>query len=179
MTMNVKNLTLCAAIALAASASGSVYAVGAAVVPGTQITQQFNLTANVNSTLQLTATDGSALSPNLPLDYDLGTKAFKPKIVMANLATNTNTNNIVASISGQPQVTNGSTTVPLKITMNGAELSSTVRVFPAADLFGSGGFSTPVTLIFSQKDTTPVSEAGVYTGSVQLMLQQQTPATAN
>ena len=172
--MTMKHLCTCVALALTASASGLA---AAAVVPGTQITQQFNLTAKVNSTLQLTDTDGSALSPNLALDYDLGNKSFKPKTVMANLATNTNTNDIVASISGQAQVTNGSTTIPLKVTMNGQELSSTIKVFKASDLFGSTAFSTPVALVFSQKDNTQVSAAGTYSGSVQLMLQQQTPAT--
>lgn len=173
--MSIKHLSLSVALALAVS--GSAFAGPAANVAGTQITQQFNLTANVNSSLQLTSTDGSALSPNLTLDYDLGNKAFKPKVVMANLATNTNTNNIVASIAGQAQVTNGDAIVPLKVTMNGEELSSAVRIFTAAELFGSGAFISPVTLIFAQKDSTQVTAAGAYTGSVQLILQQQTPAT--
>lgn len=173
--MNIKHLSVCVALALAASATGQATAAG--LVAGTQITQQFNLTANVNSTLQLTDTDGSALSPNLSLDYDLANQAFKPKVVIANLATNTNTNDIVASIAGQAQMTNGNTTIPLKVTLNDEQLSSTVKVFKAADLFGSNGFSTPITLVFAQKENTAVTAAGTYSGSIQLMLQQQTPTT--
>ena len=173
--MNLKHLPISIALALAATAAGQASAAG--LVAGTQITQQFNLTAKVNATLQLTDTDGSALSSNLALDYDLAKQAFKPKVVMANLATNTNTNDIVASIAGQAQMTNGNTAIPLKVTLNGEELSSTVKVFKATELFGSNAYSTPVTLVFAQKDDSAVNAAGTYTGSIQLMLQQQTPTT--
>ncbi|WP_429496784.1 CS1 type fimbrial major subunit [Robbsia andropogonis] len=152
-------------------------ATGGQDVAGSLITQQFNITANVDSMLQLTAPDGSPLDPNISMNYSLLKNTLSPVEVDAILATNSTKNNIVASIPMTPVLFSGTDKIPLTVSMNGTVLSSTETVFKEAAIFGSGNTGA-IDFKFAPTTATGIAQ-GLYKGTVIIDLQQQTPTTTS
>ncbi|MCP1117374.1 CS1 type fimbrial major subunit [Robbsia andropogonis] len=146
-------------------------------VPGSLITQQFNITANVDSMLQLTAPDGNALDPNVSMKYSLITNTLSPADVNAILATNAPKNNIVASVPMTPVLFSGTNQIPLTVKMNNTLLKSSETLFKANTLFTNGNTAA---IDFNFAPAAPKGIAqGAYKGTVIIDLQQQTPTVTS
>jgi hypothetical protein len=146
----------------------------ARVIPASQITQLFNITADVNSMLQLTAIDGSPLNPNVSMNYSLLTNTLEPVDVNALLATNAVTNNIVATMPTPAALYSGQNEIPLTVSMNGKTLSAAATEFDASTLFG-GKNVAPIDFKFAPTTTPSKFVQGTYKGTVTVYLEQQTP----
>ncbi|MCY0387239.1 CS1 type fimbrial major subunit [Robbsia sp. Bb-Pol-6] len=144
-------------------------------VGGSSITQLFYVTANVNTMLQLTALDGSALDPNVTMAYSLLKKSLAPADVDAILATNDTANNIVASVPYTPVLFSGTNQIPLTVKMNGVPLTQAETVFQTKTLFSTGD-TAAIDFNFSPTWPTAAIPQGAYKGTVTVMLQQQTPS---
>lgn len=151
-------------------------AVGAGAVQ-----QDITVTADIDSTVSLTKTDGTALPDSVKLVYRAG-KGLDPYKENVKLWSNAPDTNILISLIGNPQLTdqNGNNPIPLAVSINGSALSPTATTLTYANVFTNGitNGSQALPLVISQKTEEPVSVTGSYSGVVSIVLTQATSTTS-
>lgn len=153
----------------------SYAAFGSAVAHAAADSQSYtiNLTATVPSeTFQVIPVDTGWINQTQDMGFDISTsklqvfeKPFQYKnsagAIQATLTGNLNTN-------GKPQLSNGTDIIPLAVTFNNIELTSTAATVITADAAKAGGRTA---LKISQDDNAALDVFGSFTGSVAMIFE--------
>lgn len=141
------------------------------------VTAEINVTANIDSTLEIRNADGTPLDKNVSMSYTPGT-GLDPFTTMTKIYSNDTTKGVTVRVASAPFMVHttkpSAATIPLKVSYLGKELSTTVVTLTAAELFtGSGSdASVPAALTIEQATRAAVTESGVYQGIVSIVFAQ-------
>ena len=136
------------------------------------------VTANVDSTMGFMQADGTALPKTLEMSY-VPTTGLKDTIIRTKLYTNDTTKSLLMRLGSKPQLANtlvsSAPVVPLTVTFMGTALdpSKDLTIKPA-DLIWENGASQAQDLKISQTTQGKLTVAGQYSGTVNLILTQDT-----
>lgn len=144
------------------------------------VQKDITVNANVDSSIDVTLADNSALPNSINMQYLPG-KGLSPYSLNTKIWSNSATSAVNVRLVKAVTLTdvNGSKAIPMSVSLNGKTLTATNQPLTAAELFPSGitNGSDALPLRFSQT-TQGIVETGVYTGIVGLVVTQatQTPA---
>lgn len=168
----MKKSLIATTVALASLASLSAHA----------LTKDITVTANVDSTIAITALDGGDLPDTVKMSFDpsKGLKAFSEQV---KFYSNDASKDVTVGLAYAPKlsmVSDNTVTKDLNITLGGKTLTTAGVTLTAKDLFGNGvtGAKASVAeeLIISGKDDTKAMPAGTYSGVVSLVIGQAAAA---
>lgn len=134
--------------------------------------------ADVDPTLALVRDDGTPLPDLVTLTHD-PLRGLIPNVQHVRIHSNDDTADIEARISGTFELANGdgSTRVPMTVSLNNRALGVTAIEYKASDLFtGAGstpGASISMPLTIAQTTPAPITTKGGYTGLVSVILNQK------
>lgn len=163
MKSNFKTALNCALLLTAFSASA--------------VQKDIIVTADIDPTLSITQSDGSALPTRVAMEYLPGVGLVK-KSINVKLWSNEEERDLNVRLSVEPlmESQSGKSSIPLSISLNNKKLSQTDTVFSYGTIFPSGiaSGSTTMPLSFSQATPGPITSAGYYSGYVSLVVTQAT-----
>lgn len=141
------------------------------------VTRNITVTASIDPTVDITLSDSTALPDTIAMQYLPGSGlATVSKDV--KLWSNSTTANLTIALASSPALSSSTTntTIPLTVTLDGNELTTTNTTLTYATYFPNGitNGSITVPLAISQKTKGVVSAAGEYSGTVSLVLSQAT-----
>ncbi|EDS5038008.1 fimbrial protein [Salmonella enterica subsp. enterica serovar Wandsworth] len=172
--MSMKTSFIAAAVALATVYSFSVSAVQ----------KDINVTASIDSTLELLQADGSSLPSVMKLDFLPG-KGLVHKSLQTRLYSNDQTKGVNVKLLNVPQLVNvldPTKTIDMDVTLGGKSLTTTNSLLDANTLFPDGKSDTSALLNLDIAQKGAGSEAlqnlpaGDYNGLVSLVISQATTA---
>ncbi|PJZ07141.1 fimbrial assembly protein [Pantoea rodasii] len=141
------------------------------------VQQNITVTANVDSSVGITQSDGSPLPSSIAMQY-MPARGLIPWQDQVKVWTNSNTDNINVSLATLPVLTDDTAknTIPLTVSLNGTALATTASTLTYASIFPAGttNGSSPLPLVISQTSGDTNLAAGTYTGVVSLILAQAT-----
>lgn len=141
------------------------------------IQRDITVTADIDTTVDVTLADGSALPASVAMQYlpGKGLSAYKQNIKFWSNAVDKNLN---ISLASSPSLTDstGGNAIPLSVSVNGTALTTTAATLTYASLFPSGitNGSSIVPLVISQTTPAVVATSGKYSGIVSLVVTQAT-----
>lgn len=141
------------------------------------VQRDITVTASIDPTVDITLADGSPLPASVAMQYlpGKGLAAHKENI---KFWSNTADKALNVSLAYTPALTdaNGSNPIPLSVSVNGKNLSTTATSLPYATTFPSGitNGSSTMPLVIAQATPAAVTTAGNYTGIVSLVVTQAT-----
>lgn len=144
------------------------------------VQRDITVTADIDSTVDVTLADGSALPASVAMQYlpGKGLGAYKQNI---KFWSNVASKNLNISLASSPSLTDasGGNAIPLSVSVNGTTLTTTAAPFTFASLFPAGitNGSSIVPLVISQTTPAVVSIAGKYSGIVSLVVTQATASS--
>ena len=168
MKNNLKTVIGAAAIMAAFSASA--------------IQRDITVTADIDTTVDVTLADGSALPASVAMQYlpGKGLGAYKQNIKFWSNAVNKDLN---ISLASSPLLTDasGGNAIPLSVSVNGTALTTTAAALTYASLFPAGitNGSATVPLVISQTTQQAVTASGKYSGIVSLVVTQATTSSSS
>jgi len=155
-------------IALVAASLFTAFSVSAAQ-------RDITVTADIDTTVDVTLADGSALPNTVAMQYlpGKGLSAHSEKI---KFWSNTASKDLNVSLAGAPVLLDvtGANPIPLSVSVNGTSLSTTPVSFPYATTFPSGitNGSSVMPLVIAQETPSVVTASGNYSGIVSLVVTQ-------
>lgn len=141
------------------------------------VQRDITVTADIDSTVDVTLADGSALPASIAMQYlpGKGLDSHKQNIKFWSNAVNKDLN---VSLASSPSLTdgNGGNAIPLSVSVNGTALTTTAAVLTYASLFPTGitNGSAIVPLVISQANQQAAITSGKYSGVVSLVVTQAT-----
>jgi hypothetical protein len=148
-------------------------------MPALAVEKSILVYADVDPTLELLQSDGSALPPSMEMSYLPGA-GLQPSRLGTRVFSNDTDKDVTIRLITSPVLANmtnpASTAVPLSVTFGGRTLSTTGVALSAADLFPGGDpTSGSIEQMLEIKQTTvgAIANAGRYEGIVSLVLTQQ------
>lgn len=141
------------------------------------VQRDITVTANIDPTVDVTLADGSSLPSSIAMQYlpGRGLAAHKENI---KFWSNTADRALNVSLANTPSLTdaNGANPIPLSVSVNGTQLSTSAISLAYDTTFPSGivNGSSTLPLVISQTTPGAVSAAGTYTGIVSLVVTQAT-----
>ncbi|WP_297205931.1 CS1 type fimbrial major subunit [uncultured Pluralibacter sp.] len=144
------------------------------------VQKDITVTADIDSSVDVTLADGSPLPSALTMQYlpGKGLAAHKENI---KFWSNTEDRALNVSLANTPSLTdaNGGNAIPLSISVNGTKLSTTAVSLPYASTFPSGvaNGSSTMPLVIAQATPGAIAASGRYTGIVSLVVTQATGGT--
>lgn len=145
------------------------------------VQRDITVTADIDSTVDVTQADGSALPSSVAMQYlpGKGLNAYRQNI---KFWSNVADRNLNVSLASSPSLTdaNGANAIPLSVTVNGTALTTTASTLTFASLFPAGitNGSSAVPLMISQTDPSSTVVSGRYSGIVSLVVTQATATGA-
>ena len=134
---------------------------------------------NVDLTLALLKTDGSALPDEIPMVYIPG-RGLTPHSERVRIFSNDTDSDVEIRLINAPTLqhtekTGPGTSVPLTVSLNARPLTVASQDFTAAELYNSApeGRSVEMDLTFAQTTQAPLTTAGEYRGIVSIALNQK------
>ncbi len=146
------------------------------------VQRDITVTADIDPTVDVTMADGSSLPSSITMQYlpGKGLAAHKENI---KFWSNSADKALNVSLASLPLLTdiNGSNAIPLSVSVNGIDLSTTATTFPYSTTFPSGiiNGSSSMPLVISQEKPGAVEKAGTYSGIVSLVVTQATGTTGS
>lgn len=145
------------------------------------VQRDITVTADIDSTIDVTQADGTALPSSVAMQYlpGKGLSAYRQSI---KFWSNTADRDLNIRLATSPSLTdlNGANPIPLSVTVNGTALSTTASTLTYASLFPAGitNGSSAVPLMISQTTPGVVTASGRYSGIVSLVVTQATAPAA-
>lgn len=139
--------------------------------------RDITVTADIDPTIDVTQADGTALPSSVAMQYlpGKGLNAYRENI---KFWSNVADRNLNISLATSPSLTdtNGANAIPLSVTVNGTELTTTAKTLTFASLFPAGitNGSSAVSLMISQTNPGSTVASGRYSGIVSLVVTQAT-----
>jgi len=144
--------------------------------PDTQM--QIAVSTYVGSTLQMSNSDGSPLDTEIALPWNPAT-FFTTWTRSVVISSSNHTSDVQARLLTPPALRNGSDSIPLKVQLNGTQLSTTPMTYSASMLFpastATGGNSIVMPLSVGVDNTNPMARkpaSGMWIAAVQVVLSQ-------
>lgn len=138
--------------------------------------RDITVTADIDSSVDVTLADGSALPASVAMQYlpGKGLGAYKENI---KFWSNADKKDLNISLASSPSLTDasGGNAIPLSVTVNGAAVTTTASTLAFATLFPSGSIasgSSTMPLVISQKTPGTIATSGKYSGIVSLVVTQ-------
>ncbi|KOO86340.1 fimbrial protein [Stenotrophomonas maltophilia] len=133
--------------------------------------------ADVDPTLALLRDDGTPLPDTVQLTHD-PLRGLLPSTQQVRIHSNDETADIQVRLRQTPELLNGSTRVPLAVSLNSDALTTSVTELKAADLFNGAsstpGASIPMPLTIAQGGAGgPLTVNGRYEGVVFIVMNQK------
>jgi len=144
------------------------------------VQRDITVTADIDSTVDVTLADGSALPASVAMQYQpgKGLGAYKQNI---KFWSNTVNRNLNISLASSPSLTDatGGNAIPLSVSVNGTALTTAAASFTYASLFPAGitNGSSVVPLVISQTTPAAITNSGKYSGIVSLVVTQATTSS--
>ena len=141
------------------------------------VQRDITVTADIDSTIDVTQADGSALPSSVTMQYlpGKGLNAYRQSIKFWSNAADRNLN---ISLATSPSLTdiNGANPIPLSVTVNDTAVTTTASTLTFASLFPAGitNGSSAVPLVISQTNPGSTVASGRYSGIVSLVVTQAT-----
>lgn len=141
------------------------------------VQRDITVTADIDSTIDVTQADGTALPSSVAMQYlpGKGLNAYRQSI---KFWSNVADRNLNISLATSPSLTdaNGANAIPLSVTVNGTALTTTASTLTFASLFPAGitNGSSAVPLMISQTNPGSTVASGRYSGIVSLVVTQAT-----
>lgn len=141
------------------------------------VEKDITVTANVDSTLDMTLSDGQPLPGSVDMQYTPGV-GLAPLTLETKIWSNDAAKDIKASLATTPVLSNttGAGTTTLAVKLGSQAITATPTTLTAASLFPTGEVdrgSVTLPLELSQATIAPLN-SGNYTGMVSLILAQDT-----
>lgn len=137
-----------------------------------------NVTANVDTALELRNADGTLLEQNVRMGYLPGV-GLDGHRMQTKIYTNDKTKNVEVRLGSQPQLLHATNTsadpVALAVSLGGKSLTTNNITFTTTELFDTAsgvGQSITLPLVISQATKGVIGTSGTYNGMVQLVLAQ-------
>lgn len=138
--------------------------------------RDITVTADIDSSVDVTLADGSALPSSVALQYlpGKGLGAYKENV---KFWSNVDKKDLNISLATSPSLTDasGRNAIPLSVTVNGAAVTTTASTLTFASLFPSGSItngSSTMPLVISQATPGTIATSGKYSGIVSLVVTQ-------
>lgn len=135
-----------------------------------------SVNANIDPTVSILQSNGAALPSSVDMSYapGKGLEGYKTNMKFwSNAQVDLN-----VSLAATPQLTdaNGNNPIPLTVTLNNTQLTTTAATFQYSTLFPNGLNNGSLSLPLAIKQTKPTDPvmAGTYTGQVSIMVSQGT-----
>lgn len=141
------------------------------------VQRDITVTADIDSTIDVTQADGTALPSTVAMQYlpGKGLNAYRQSI---KFWSNVADRDLNISLATSPSLTdlNGANAIPLSVTVNGTALTTTPSTLTFASLFPAGitNGSSAVPLMISQTNPGSTIASGRYSGIVSLVVTQAT-----
>lgn len=140
------------------------------------VQKDITVNANVDASIDLTQSDNSALPSSINMQYLPG-KGLTPFSLNTKVWSNSATANVNIRLTKAVNLTdvNGTTTIPMEVSLGGKVLNATNQTLTAATLFPAGidNGSDVLPLRIAQV-TQGILATGTYSGIVSLVLTQAT-----
>ncbi|WP_241627608.1 CS1 type fimbrial major subunit [Rosenbergiella epipactidis] len=141
------------------------------------VERTITVNADIDSTVDLTLSSGDPLPPSIDMQYLPG-KGLSDNSLHVKLWTNSADKDLIVQLA-TPVILrqkDGTGTIPLKVTLNGTELSPSETTLTYATIFpnGSANGSAILPLTFSQATPGPITTAGKYSGMADILITQST-----
>lgn len=139
--------------------------------------KDITVTAAVDSSLEMTLADGSALPTTVAMQHMPGL-GLLPYTLHTKLFSNTSESNVIVRLVASPELTaiESNALVPLSVTLGGKTLSTSDTVYNSTDLYPGGDNSMgsmPLPLVISQSSSGSLT-SGHYNGLVSMYLTLST-----
>lgn len=137
--------------------------------------RDITVTADIDSTVDVTLADGSPLPASVAMQYlpGKGLGAYKENV---KFWSNVEKKDLNISLASSPSLTDetGGNAIPLSVTVNGTAVTTTASTLTFASLFPSGidNGSSTMPLVISQATPGKISTSGKYSGLVSLVVTQ-------
>ncbi|TGY37075.1 CS1 type fimbrial major subunit [Stenotrophomonas maltophilia] len=161
----------------------AVALVGASLSANAAVEANITVWANVDPTLSLLKADGTALPDAVQLVYRAGGAGLAPWSEDVRIFSNDIEKDVSVRLAAETVLrpdlaAPGAINVPLTVSLNGRELDTTAIDFAADDLFDSAipGASIAMPLRVQQTVSGEINFAGLYSGTVALVVAQNTAA---
>lgn len=146
------------------------------------IQQDITVNADIDPTVSLTLANGQQLPESINMAYMAG-KGLAPYKNNVKIWSNAVDKNLNVSLVSEPKLTDetDSNPIPLTVSLNGLELTTTTQVLNYNSIFPNGIANGSTALPFSVNQKTPgkIDVAGHYSGVVSLLVAQATTTTAS
>jgi hypothetical protein len=139
------------------------------------VTKNITVTANVDTALEMSQPDGSALPDSLEMVYRPGQGLVRLE-QMTKIFTNDDTKNLEIRLVNTPELIENSGAMPIKVPLTvkymDKPLSSTPTTLDASEVYAAGvtGESVQIPLHIEQTRSAELVKSGVYRGLVTLAL---------
>ncbi|HAS1172437.1 MULTISPECIES: CS1 type fimbrial major subunit [Enterobacter cloacae complex] len=156
--------------ALVASVLATAFSAGA-------VQKDINVTADIDPTVDVTLADGTPLPASVAMQYLPG-KGLTAHTESIKFWANAVDKDLSLRLVNTPALTDvtGTTSIPLSVTVNGTKLTTTAATLPYASTFPSGiaNGSSAMPLVIAQETPGTITNAGIYSGVVSLVVTQAT-----
>lgn len=153
----------------------SIVSLFAAVFSVSAAQQDITVTADIDPTVDITLADGKPLPATVKMQY-MPAKGLSDHTEQVKLWSNTPKRDLLVSLVSAPSLTDetGTNPIPLKVTLNGDELSISSKTMTYATTFPNGteNGSSVMPLVISQATPGLITTAGRYTGIVSIVVAQ-------
>jgi len=144
------------------------------------VQRDITVTATVDPAVDITLADGSALPSAVTMDYNVIT-GLQPITKNVKLWSNSTSKNLTIALANSPTLSSSSSTssVPLTVKFNGSALTTTATTLTYANYFpnGTANGSLAFPLVIAPTTAGVLTDAGSYTGTVSLIVQQATTSS--
>lgn len=155
-----------------------IVSIMAAAFGAQAVQKDITVTANVDSTIDMTQSDNTALPSSIDMQYLPG-RGLSPFSLNTKVWSNSATSSVSVRLVKAPSLSdvNGANPIPLSVTLGETLLTTAGQTLDAAALFPEGitNGSVVLPLRIAQVTQGPVA-TGTYTGIVSLIVTQSTKA---